>query len=98
MSKGTEIRRIAEGETISVGVVHDFLLAVLHSDAICDVLLERMAFFDDCHQLDPEGLAALLPELVAGVMDVVGKEDWIVVAELLIEEFHEMRGRGGKER
>lgn len=39
MSEGTEIRRIAEGETISVGVVHDFLLAVLRSEAICDVLL-----------------------------------------------------------
>ncbi len=96
MSQGPEIRRIAEGETIPVGVVHDFLLAALHSDAIYDVLLERMAFFDDCRQLDPEGLAVLLPELVAGVMNVVGKEDWIVVAELLIEEFHEIRGEGAE--
>lgn len=96
MSESAENRRIAEGETIPAGVVHDFLLAVLHTDAIYDVLLERMAFFDDSRQLDPEGLAILLPELVAGVMDVVGKEDWIVVAELLIEEFHEIGGGGAE--
>lgn len=97
MSERPEIRRIADGEMIAVSVVHDFLLAALHSDAIFDALLERMAFFDDSRQLDAEGLAVLLPELVAGVMGVVGKEDWIVVAELLIEELHEMRG-GGAER
>lgn len=97
MSEGRENRRIAEGETIPVSVIHDFLLAVLRSDAIYDVLLERIALFDDSCQLDPEGLAVSLPELVAGVMNVVGKEDWIVVAELLIEEFREMRG-GSPER
>jgi hypothetical protein len=77
VSEGSEIRCIAEGETIPVGVVHDFLLAVLHSDAIYDVLLERMAFFDDDVDVLGRARARSEPKLHRG--PALDQEDWPVV-------------------
>jgi hypothetical protein len=88
MTGGAPIRRLSGGESVSTEVLRDFLIRALRHDAIADVLLERMVFFWDCRQLDPEGLAIALPDLVNDLLEVVGKEDWIAIAGLLIEDFH----------
>lgn len=98
MREEQEIRRIAEGETIPVTTLRDFILWALRHEALYDVVLERMAFHADRNQLDAIGLAAALPELIGDVLEVGTKEDWTVVAEVLIEEFRDARGGGGAER
>lgn len=89
MVGGRELRSLGPDETISVTVLHGFLLSALRHDAIYDALIERMTFQADARQLDPEGLAIVLPGLISDLFDVVGKEDWIAVADLLIRDAHE---------
>ena len=89
MVGGRELRSLGPDETISVTVLHDFLLSALRHDAIYDALIERMTLQADALQLDPEGLAIVLPGLISDLLDIVGKEDWIAVAELLIGDARE---------
>jgi hypothetical protein len=91
---GWELRRPACDEPVTV--LHDFLLSALRHDALRDALLERMTFQADSLQLDPEGLAIVLPSLLYHLLDTVGKEDWIAVAEHLIHDSQRGIGAGEK--
>ncbi len=84
-----EQRTINPGDTISAGVLRDFLLRALRHDAISDILIERMVFRAERGRLDAQGLSALLPELIVEVLDAAANEDWMAVADALIEDTRE---------
>lgn len=84
-----ETRRIASDDTIPVGVLRDFLLRALRHEAIADVLIERMASRAERGNLDPFTLSAILPDLIAEVVVVTTNEDWMAIADVLIEDMRE---------
>ena len=92
MTGGAEVRRIGAGDTIPVTVLRDFLLSALRHDAIHDELFERMHFHAARRQLDAEGLAVVLPELIGDVIAVASKEDWIALAGVLIDAYDDAAG------
>jgi hypothetical protein len=92
MTGGAEVRRIGADDAIPVTVLRDFLLGALRHDAIHDVLFERMDFHAARRQLDADGLAAVLPELIGDVLAVASKEDWIALAEILIDSYDDAAG------
>ena len=89
MSAGEDIRRIGSDDTIPVGVLRDFLMQALRHDAIRDVLIERMASRAERGRLDAHRLSTLLPELIGDVFDVATNEDWMAIADTLIEDMRE---------
>ena len=89
MSTGEDIRRIGSDDTIAVDVLRDFLMQALRHDAIRDVLIERMAGRAERGRLDAHSLSALLPELIGDVFDVATDEDWMAIADVLIEDMRE---------
>ena len=89
MSAGEDIRRIASDDTISVGILRDFLLRALRHEAIGDVLIERMASRAERGNLDAFSLSAILPDLIAEVLVVATNEDWMAIADALIEDMRE---------
>lgn len=89
MSAGEDIRRIGSDDTILVSVLRDFLMQALRHDAIRDVLIERMASRAERGRLDAHSLSVLLPELIADVFDVAINEDWMAIADTLIEDMRE---------
>lgn len=89
MSAHCEIRRIGRDDTIPASVLRDFLMRALRHDAIADVLIERMVLRSERGQLDAHSLAALLSELIYDVLDVAGNEDWLVIADALIEDMRD---------
>lgn len=89
-----DLRRVGPEERITGALLHDFLLSALRHDAIHDAVIERMAFFADCGQLDAEGLAYVLPELVGELLAVVDKADWIILAEVLIDAYRDAESGG----
>jgi hypothetical protein len=97
MNDGTQVRQITAGDTITPEVLRDFILAALRHDALTDAVVERMAFHARRGQLDEVGLAAVLPELIGDVMDVARKEDWVVLAEALIDAARDDLPGGGEE-
>jgi hypothetical protein len=84
-----DLRRIARDDTIPVGILRDFLLRALGHDAIKDVLIERMVSRAARGRLDAHGLSALLPELIGDVLDAAANEDWMAIADALIEDTRE---------
>jgi hypothetical protein len=98
MNERTQVRQITAGDTITVDVLHDFIMAALRHDAIADVLVERMAFHARRGQLDAVGIAAVLPELIGDVLDVATNEDWVALAEALIDAARDDLPGGGEER
>lgn len=98
MNKRTQVREFTPGDTITVEVLRDFLMTALRHDAIADVLVERMAFHARRGQLDAVGLAAVLPELIGDVLHVARKEDWVALAEALIDAAGDDLSGGGEER
>lgn len=94
-----DVRRIAVDDAIPIALLRDFALTALRHDAIYDELIERMAFHAGRGQLDAIGLAAVLPELIGDVLEVVTKADWVAVAEALIADFREgIDQEGGEDR
>ena len=89
MTRGEDIRRIAAGDTIPVAVLRDFVLATLRHDAISDVLIERMVSRAERGRLDARGLSPLLPELIDDVLGAAAEEDWLAIADTLIEDTRE---------
>lgn len=84
-----EIRQVASDDAIPARLLRDFVLQALRHDAIRDVLLERMVF-------RAEGAGSMLmvcppscPDLIAEVLDATACEDWIEVADALIEDTRE---------
>jgi hypothetical protein len=98
MNERTQVRELTPGDAITVEVLRDFLMTALRHDAIADVLVERMAFHARRGQLDAVGLAAVLPELVGDVLHVARKEDWLALAEALIDAARDDLPGGGAER
>jgi hypothetical protein len=95
MNERTQVREFMPGDTITVEVLRDFLMTALRHDAIADVLIERMAFHARRGRLDAVGLAAVLPELIGDVLHVARKEDWLAIAEALIDAARDdLPGRG----
>ena len=84
-----EQRTINPGDTIPASVLCDFLLQALRHDAISDALIERMVFRAERGRLDAQGLSVLLPEMIVEVLDAAAKEDWMAVADALIEDTRE---------
>lgn len=89
MTRGEDIRRIATEDTIPVAVLRDFVLAALRHDAISDVLIERMVSRAERGRLDAHSLSALLPELIDDVLGAAAEEDWLAIADVLIEDTRE---------
>jgi hypothetical protein len=89
MSAERDIRRIGSDETIPVNILRNFLQQALRHDAISDVLIERMVFRAERGRLDAHGLSALLPDLIGDVFDVATNEDWMAIADALIEDMRE---------
>lgn len=89
MTRGEDIRRIAADDTIPVAVLRDFVLAALRHDAISDILIERMVSRAERGRLDAHGLSALLPELIDDVLGAAAEEDWLAIADVLIEDTRE---------
>lgn len=89
MSAGKDTRRISSDDTIPVGVLRDFLLRALRHEAIGDVLIERMAARAERGHLDAFTLSAILPDLIAEVVVVATNEDWMAIADTLIEDMRE---------
>ena len=89
MSTGEDIRQIGSDDTIAVGVLRDFLMQALRHDAIRDVLIERMASRAERGNLDAFNLSAILPDLIAEVLVVTTNEDWMAIADVLIEDMRE---------
>lgn len=89
MTRGEDTRCIAAGETIPVAVLRDFVLAALRHDAISDVLIERMVSRAERGRLDAHSLSALLPELIDDVLGAAAAEDWLAIADALIEDTRE---------
>lgn len=90
MSCDQHIRRISREDTIPISVLRDFLLQALRHDAIGDVLIERMASRAERGSLDVHGLSALLPELIDHVLDAASNEDWMAIADLLIDDMRDV--------
>ena len=89
LSAGEGIRRIASDDSIPVDILRDFLLRALRHEAIADVLIERMASRAERGNLDAFSLSAILPDLIAEVLVVANNEDWMAIADLLIEDMRE---------
>ena len=89
MSTGEDIRRIGSDDTIAVDVLRDFLMQALRHDAIRDVLIERMTSRAERGNLDAFSLSAILPDLIAEVLVVTTNEDWMAIADVLIEDMRE---------
>lgn len=83
------VRRIASDDTITADVLRDFLLRALRHEAIADVLVERMASRAERGNLDAFTLSAILPDLIAEVVVVATNEDWMAIADVLIEDMRE---------
>jgi hypothetical protein len=83
------IRRIGSEDTIPVGILRDFLMQALRHPAISDELIERMAARAARGTLNAHSLSAVLPELIGEVFDVADNEDWMVIADALIEDMRE---------
>ncbi|MGH2973580.1 MAG: hypothetical protein ACRDLL_01745 [Solirubrobacterales bacterium] len=89
MSASEDLRWIGRDDAIPVGVLRDFLLQALRHDAIADVLIERMVSRAEAGQLNAKGLSALLPELIDDVLGVSSNEDWLAIADALIDDARE---------
>lgn len=89
MSGGEDTRRISSDDTIPVGVLRDFLLQALRHEAIADVLIERMVSKAEREALDVLRLSAVLPELIGEVLVAATNEDWMAIADALIEDMRE---------
>lgn len=89
MNGGEDIRRISCDDRIPVAILRDFLMATLRHEAIADVLIERMVFQVERGELDAHRLAAVLPELIPQLLDVANNEDWMAIADALIEDMRE---------
>jgi hypothetical protein len=89
MRPGEDIRRIGSEDSIPVDILRDFLLRALRHEAIADVLIERMASRAERGNLDAFSLSAILPDLIAEVLVVATNEDWLAIADALIEDMRE---------
>jgi hypothetical protein len=89
MSASEDLRRIACDDAIPASILRDFLLRALRHDAIADVLIERMVSRAERGRLDAHSLSALLPELIGNVLDAAANEDWLAIADALIEDTRE---------
>jgi hypothetical protein len=89
MNGPEELRRIAREDAIPVRTLRDFLAQALRHEAIADVLIERMVSRAERGRLDAHGLSALLPELIGDVLDAAAEEDWLAIADALIEDMRE---------
>jgi hypothetical protein len=89
MNGGEDIRRISSDDRIPVAILRDFLMAALRHEAIADILIERMAFQAERGELDAHRLSAVLPELIPQLLDVATNQDWMAIADALIEDMRE---------
>jgi hypothetical protein len=89
MNGSEDLRRIAHEDAIPVGTLRDFLLRALRHDAINDVLIERLVSRAERGRLDAHGLSASLPELIGEVLDAATDEDWMAIADSLVEDMRE---------
>lgn len=92
-----ELRQIASGDTITAGVLRDFLLNALRHEAILDVLTESVAHHAAEDSLQASVLSASLPTLITEILDAATVEDWEIVAERLIDAGRDALGEGGGE-
>jgi hypothetical protein len=91
------LRQIASGDTITPGVLRDFLLNALRHEAILDVLGELIAHHAAGDSLEASALSASLPTLITEILDAATVEDWEIVAERLIDAGRDALGEGGGE-
>jgi hypothetical protein len=89
MNASEDLRWLGRDDAIPAKVLRDFLLQALRHDAIADVLIERMASRAEAGRLNVKGLSALLPELIDDVLGVSSNEDWLAIADVLIEDSRE---------
>ncbi|HMC50826.1 MAG TPA: hypothetical protein VKH20_09275 [Solirubrobacterales bacterium] len=89
MTTSDDLRWIGRDDAIPAGVLRDFLLQALRHDAIADVLIERMVSRAEAGRLNARGLSALLPELIDDVLGISTNEDWLAIADTLIEDTRE---------
>ena len=89
MSVPEDLRWIARDDSIPVATLRDFLVQALRHDAIADVLIERMVSRAEAGRLDAHSLSALLPGLIGDVLDAAANEDWLAIADALIEDARE---------
>jgi hypothetical protein len=89
MNASEDLRWLGRDDAIPAKVLRDFLLQALRHDAIADVLIERMASQVEAGRLNVKGLSALLPELIDDVLGVSSNEDWLAIADVLIEDSRE---------
>jgi len=64
-------------------------MRALRHDAIRDALIERMASRAERGNLDAFSLSAILPDLIAEVLVATTHEDWMAIADALIEDMRE---------
>lgn len=88
MRPETDFRQLAS-DTIPAGVLRDFIHQALRHDAIRDVLIERMVSRATKGRLDAPGLSPTLPALIAEILDAATAEDWLEIADALIEDTRE---------
>jgi hypothetical protein len=89
MNGPEDLRWIARDDAIPIRTLRDLLLQALRHDAIADVLIERMVARAEAGRLDAHSLSVLLPELIGDVLDAAAKEDWLAIADALIEDTRE---------
>jgi hypothetical protein len=89
MKPSEELRLIAGEDAIPVRTLRDFILQALRHDAISDVLIERMVSRAERGRLDAHSLSVLLPELIGDVLDAAAEEDWLAIADVLIDDTRE---------
>ena len=90
MKPSEDLRVIAREDVIPVGTLRDFLARALRHDAISDVLIERTVSRAERGRFDAHGLSVLLPELIGDVLDAAAEEDWLAIADALIEDMREV--------
>ena len=89
MNGPEDLRWIARDDAIPIRTLRDFLLQALRHDAIADVLIERMVARAEAGRLDAHSLSVLLPELIGDLLDATANEDWLAIADALIEDTRE---------
>jgi len=89
MKPSEELRLITGKDAIPVRTLRDFILQALRHDAISDALIEQMVSRAERGRLDAHGLSVLLPELIGDVLDAAAEEDWLAIADVLIEDTRE---------
>lgn len=91
-----ERRTINPGDTISAGILRDYILSALSHDAIRDELNELIFDYVVRDRLDPTVFAASLQPLISELLGAATPEDWQLIARDLIEDARETLEEGSQ--